>query len=167
MEENSNLKIVQRLLELSKNTLDYSVHPQEFKKEYIFLANVLNDSLDRLRHEFADAFKQIVGQYKNSLKEGKGYGWFHSPEKLEWIQTYINQLDYAVYGEKFTRQLKFKSELKNKAYKNFIEQIDRTVLMTPTQLKKHNAQCNKIAKEIMDEILAEEKKQKANYEKKH
>ena len=35
MEENSNLKIVQRLLELSKNTLDYSVHPQEFKKEYI------------------------------------------------------------------------------------------------------------------------------------
>ena len=158
MSENSNIQIVQRLLELAKNPLDYSASPKNFKQEHIFLSNVLNDSKARMEREFNEAFKEIVGQYKRTLKEGKGYGWFHDPEKLEWKQNYINQVDYAIYGDKFTRkQLKFNEKLKNKAYKDFIEQIDRTALMTPIQLKKHNEQCNKIAKEIMAEILAEEK----------
>lgn len=160
--ENSNLQIVQRLLELSKNRMEgYTLFPRPFKKEQIWLSNVLNDSLNLMEAEFNRKFQEIVGHYKSSLKEGKGYGWFHSPEKLAWGRMQINQLSYAIYGDKFThKELEFKEELGNDAYREFICQIDRTVLMTPKELKEHNEQINRMAKEILDEILAEEKEKK-------
>ncbi len=158
----SNLKIVQRLLELAKNQPGYNeerpLFPKSYDTEQIWLANVLNDSRNIMEREFKEEFQRVVAQYKMTLKEGKGYGWFHSPEKLEWIKMQINQLKYVVYGEEYIREIKFNDSLKNKAYKDFIEQIDRTVLMTPAQLKKHDAEINRISKEVMAEILKEESK---------
>jgi len=155
--ENSNLKIVSRLLELSKNQIDYSEFPKECRKEHIYLANVLNDSVKKLEWEFAECFKRAVGNYKQTLAKGKKFGWFHKPEELVYIKMQINQLLYAIYGERFIHEIKFKPELKNEAYLDLINQIDRTVLMTSKELKKHNEEINKMAKEIMDEILREEK----------
>ncbi len=164
MESNTNIQIVQRLLELSKNEIGgYSIFPRNFKEERIWLANILSDSMRQHEAEFAQEFREIVGHYKSSLKEGKGYGWFHSPEKLAWKKMQINQLIYAIYGDKYTnaeKELKFNKKLGNDAYRDFICQIDPTVLMTPAQLKKHNSQCNKIASEILSEILKEKEKNK-------
>jgi len=164
MEENSNLKIVQRLLELSRNEPGYNeerpMFPREYKQEQIWLANILSDSLHKEERNFKAIFTMAVAEYKMNLKKGKGYGWFNSgtAEKLEWSNTHINQMTYAIYGERFERPLRFKSSLKNKAYKDFINQIDRTVLMTPRQLKKHNSDINRISKELVKEILAKSKK---------
>jgi hypothetical protein len=153
----SNVHIVQRLLELAKNPLEYSTSPKHFKKEHMFLSNVLSDSLRKHEDEFAKAFKYAVGTYKSNLAENKEYGWFNDPSQLEFINTYINQLKYAIYGDQFERKLKFNNKLGKEAYKDFICQIDRTVLMTPKELEKHNKQVNKIAGDILAEILKESK----------
>jgi hypothetical protein len=153
---NDNLKIVERLFEMAKNELHYSEFPKAYNKEHIFLANYLNCAATDLEREFNDTFKYAVGNYKNSLKEGKKYGWFHSPEKLIYINMQLNQIRYAVYGERHVRELVFKKELGNAAYKDLINQIDCTVLMTDIQKKKHMDKCNKMAKKIMAEILKEE-----------
>lgn len=156
MKHNDNLSICHRLLDLSKNELVYNVYPGNFKSEYIFLANALNDSISRLEHEFDDAFKNAVGTYKASLREGKGYGWFHAPEKLCYIRMQINQLLYAVYGDQFCHELVFREELGKMAYKDLIEQIDRTAIMTQSQLKSHNKKIEKISADIVKELLKEE-----------
>lgn len=159
MQEDSNLHIVKRLAELAKNPLDYSVYPKPFRQEHIFLANWLNDALRQEEREFAEKFQRAVGKYKSTLSEGKGYGWFHNDENLCWSFMTIQQLKYVIYGEKFTlRQIKFNKALGNLAYKDLIEQIDRTALMTDEELKAHNEECNRIAEEVMMEILAEEKR---------
>ena len=163
MNNTDNLKIVQRVLELAGNRLEYTVHPKTFKEEHIFLANVLNTSLSKLQDEFDKEFKKIVLTYKETLS-GKGrfpksrLGWFHDPEKIIWINMQMNQLRYAIYGEEYTREIVYKPQLKARAYKDLIQQIDCTVLMTPAELKKHMAQCNKIAKDVVNKILKEEKK---------
>ena len=156
-----NLQIIQRLLEIGKNPLVISLVPKDFKEEHIFLANILNYALTNMEREFNENFKKAVAQYKGSLKEEKGYGWFHNPENLVYENMYINQLKYIIYGERFVSTIKFKEELGKKAYLDLINQIDRTALMTPAQLKKHNAACNRIANDILKEILAEEKKKKS------
>ncbi len=155
-----NLKIVERLLEIVKNELDYSHFPKPFKQEYMFLSNVLSDAKRKRENEFNEAFKEIVGQYKQTLAK-EGYGWFRAPEKLCWLRVYINQLDYAIYGGKDhydQKELFFNEKLKEGAYLDFINQIDRTALMTSEELKIHNEECNRIGLEILNEILAEEKK---------
>lgn len=157
MKKNDNLEIITRLLELARNPLEYSVFPKEYKQEYVFLANVINDSISRLEHEFDEAFKYAVGRYKSSLKEDKGYGWFHSPEKLIWINTQLNQLRYAVYGERHVRELKWNEHLGDMAYRDLLDQIDRTVFMTPDELKEFNEKINQMALEVLNEILEEEK----------
>jgi len=154
--DNSNLKIVSRLLELAKNPIDYSVFPKEYKEENIFLANVLNDSVKKLEWEFAECFKRIVGNYKESLSLNKGFGWFHRPEEIVWIRMQINQLLYAIYGERFVHEIKFNKELGDEAYLDLINQIDRTVLMTPEEVEKLNEEIGRLSKEILDEILQEE-----------
>lgn len=154
--KNSNLEIVSRLLELSKNQIEFNVFPKECREEYIFLSNVLNDSVKKLEWEFAECFKRAVGNYKQSLLMGNGFGWFHNPEELVWIKMQINQLLYTIYGERFIHEIKFKSELGNEAYLDLINQIDRTVLMTSEELQKHNEEIDKMSKEILDEILREE-----------
>lgn len=50
----SNVKIIERLLELAKNPLVYDVHPKSYKEEYIFLSNVINDSCNIMEREFND-----------------------------------------------------------------------------------------------------------------
>ncbi len=152
----TNLQIVQRLLELSRNELSYSIFPQPYDKEYIFLANVINDSRKILDHEFAEAFQQAVGQYKSSLAKNKKYGWFNKPERLIWINMQKNQLNYAVYGERHVRELKFNADLGNMAYKNLIEQIDCTVLMSAKQKKEHLKKCDAMLLEIIKEIETED-----------
>ncbi len=152
----SNLHIVQRLLELAKNQIEYNVYPKHYKEEHIFLSNMLSDSLRKHEDEFARKFQEAVGQYKGSLRD-KTYGWFHSPEKLVWLNMEINQLKYAIYGERFVHELNFNEDLGNDAYRDFICQINRTVLMTPEELKIHNDEVNKLSMEILQEILAEEK----------
>ena len=164
MEDTHNLQIVQRLVELATNTLDYSLFPKPYKEQYIFLANVINDSLSKIESEFNKEFERIVSCYKETLS-GKGrfpktkFGWFHNPEKIVYINTQMNQLRYAIYGERHVREIKFNEKLKNRAYKDLIQQIDCTVLMTPTQLKTHQSKCSAIAKRVMSEILKEEKRQ--------
>jgi len=155
--DNSNLQIIQRLLELGKNPYGtYELFPQGFKTEYMFLSNVLSDGLARMEWEFTEKFKTAVNSYKQSKKaSGKKYGWFHSPENLVWCNTYINQIKYAIYGDSFIHEIKFNPELKEKAYLDLINQIDRTALMTPYQLKKHNAECNRMSLEILEELTAE------------
>jgi hypothetical protein len=146
---------------LSKNKLEYTVIPKECKSEYIFLSNVINYALVNLEREFDDKFKYAVGNYKQSKKESKKkYGWFHGYENLLYIDMQINQLKYVIYGDKFVRQLKWNEELGDAVYEDLIKQIDPTVLMTPKQLKDHNNRISKMAKEIMDEILAEENNNK-------
>lgn len=93
----------------------------------------------------------------NLEKDGK-YGWFHSPEKLEWIGMQINQLKYVVYGEEFTRTLKFNKELGKDAYRDFICQVDRTVLMSDDELRAHNLELERISFEVANEILKQESK---------
>ncbi len=156
MKDNSNLQIVKRLLELSKNQLDYSTFPKPFKEEYIWLSNLLNDALSVARKEFSEAFQKAVGDYKGSLAEGKGYGWFHNSENLVWKQTKVKQIQYAIYGDEIG-EIKFNEELGNAAYKDLIMQIDRTVLMTEKELKLHNKEMSVVMKKIIDEILKEEK----------
>lgn len=165
MEENSNLKIVQRLLELAKNQIgEYNLFPRPFKEEQIWLANILHDSLHKHEAEFKAKFQEIVGHYKASLKDKLGYGWFHSAEKLVWKQMQINQLMYAIYGDKFqNKDLVFNKKLGNDAYRDFICQIDRTALMTPKELEIHHKECNKIGKEIVAEILKKEKGDKKDW----
>lgn len=154
-----NLKIISRLVELSKNELHYSQMPQPYNKEYIFLANHLNAAIVNLEYEFQDAFRYAVGKYKQSLGESTtGFGWFHEPEKLIYIRMQINQLKYAIYGAEFAHDLIFKEELGSGAYKDLIEQIDRTVLMTPEEKKSYEEEINKIGMEVIKELLAEEKK---------
>jgi hypothetical protein len=155
MRSTENLKILSRLLEIAKNPLEYSLYPKPFKEEHIFLANHLNEARQRLEVEFNNAFKKAVGAYKSTLKE-HGFGYFHSPETLVYIRMQINQISYVVYGD-YVHEIKFNEDLGKAAYKDLIEQIDRTVLMTPAQLKKHTAECNRISKEIIDEILKEER----------
>ena len=162
MENNSNINIVSRLLELSKNKLDYSVLPKPYKEEHIFLANILNHALVNLEREFNDKFKIAVMSYKETLS-GKGrfkkskHGYFYNHENLLYINMQINQLKYAIYGDRFVHELKWNEHLGQKAYKDLIEQIDRTVLMEPDELRKHNKNVNKIANEILQEILNEKK----------
>lgn len=158
--EDSNLGILKRLLEIAKNPLDWSVYPKSYKEEHLFLANVINDSIRVHEREFAEAFQQAVGSYKQSLEKGAGYGWFHEPEKLVWINTQLNQLKYAVYGERFVHEIRFNEGLSKAAYKDLIEQIDRTALMTEEQLMQHRAECNKLSQEIVDEMLKEIEKEK-------
>jgi len=158
METTENLKIVQRLLELAKNELEYSTYPKPFKEEHIFLPNVLNSALKDLENEFSEKFKRCVGAYKSTLKEQKkGYGWFHSPENLIYINMKINQLKWVVYGDRFVREIRFNEELGNKAYKDLIDQIDCTVLMSETKRKAHAKKCNEMAIRIVNEILEKEK----------
>jgi len=162
--DNSNLAIIQRLLELGKNQLGYNEKrpsfPRPYKEEQIWLSNILTDSLRNEEREFNEEFQKIVARYKMTFALKKGYGWFQNAEKLEWLNTKINQLKYIIYGDVFERPIEFNPSLGNKAYKDFIEQIDRTVLMTPAQLKKHNQQINKISKDILKEILEEKKTKK-------
>lgn len=156
----SNLEIVQRLLELSKNERCFSndVYSVDFKKEHIFLSNILNYALVNAEREFNEKFKMCVNQYKGNLKNSKdGFGWFHSPENLIYQNAYINQIKYAIYGDRFIHVYSFKKELGKEAYKDLILQIDATVLMTPKELAAHQKRCNELAKEIIDEMLAEEK----------
>lgn len=163
--EDSNLNIIKRLLELGRNQMDgYTLFPRPYKEEQIWLANILSDSLRRKEADFAEVFRTAVGHYKSSLKEGKGYGWFHGAEKLVWAKMQINQLMYAIYGdERFTatmQDLRFNEELGKDAYRDLICQIDRTVLMTPEELERHNEECNRMAMEILDEIKKEEEEKK-------
>lgn len=160
MKDNSNLQIVKRLLELSKNQLEYSEFPKAYNKEHIFLANVLNDARQSLEREFADAFKIAVGRYKASLEKSGEFGWFHKPEELVYLQMQIDQLKYAVYGESSVREIKFNESLGKAAYKDLIEQIDRTVLMNEKELEKFRAECERLSAEVLDEILAEEAAEK-------
>lgn len=162
--DNSNLAIVKRLLELGKNQPGYNEKrpsfPRPYKEEQIWLSNILTDSLQNEEREFKEKFANIVNEYKRTLREKKTYGWFHGADSLEWSMVHINQLKYAIYGDVFERPLEFKQSLGNEAYKDFIEQIDRTVLMTPAQLKKHNQEINRISNDILKEILEEKKTKK-------
>lgn len=160
MNENSNLNIVKRLALLSQNQVEYNEFPRAYNEEYIFLANWLNSAARDAENDFNKTFQYAVGNYKSTLKEsGKGYGWFHNAGNLVHQANTLDQIHYAIYGERHIRGIRWNAQLKNMAYKDLIEQIDRTVLMTEAQLKKHRATCNKLAKKIMDEILAEEKKE--------
>jgi hypothetical protein len=154
---NQNLHIVERMLEIAKNTMEFSIYPKTFKEEHIFLSNILNDSKQKIQVEFDAEFKKAVGQYKLTLKEKKGYGWFHSPERIVWLKTRLNQLTYIIYGENYIKEIIFNDKLGDKAYKDLINQIDSTALMNTAQLKKHNADIARISKDIMKEILADEK----------
>lgn len=161
MNKTENLQILERLLKLAKNSIEYNVMPQSYDKEYIFLPNILQYALVNLEREFNDRFQYCVNHYKMNLKEGKNkHGWFSSPEKLIWINMQINQLKFAIYGERHTRELVFNEKLKEAAYLDLINQIDCTVLMTSKQLEKHNRECNKMAMDILNEILEEEKQNK-------
>lgn len=154
----SNLEIVARLIEIAKNQLEYSTFPKQFKDEYIFIADVFTDSIKEHEREFDTAFQKAVGNYKSTLaQDGKGFGWFHSPEKLEWINMRINQMKYIVYGDRFTREIKFNKALGKDAYKDMIEQIDRTVLMSEEEKKAHYEHYCMLSKEIKAKILKEEK----------
>lgn len=160
MKNNSNPQIVVRLFELSKNKLAYNYYPKPFKKEYIWLSNILNDGLRQVEREFSDAFRKAIGEYKQTLeKEGKGFGWFHNAENLIWIRTQYNQLKYAIYGDVW-EDLVFRAELGNEAYKDLIMQIDRTVLMSPEELKHHEEEWASVPREILDELLKEEQNSK-------
>jgi len=162
MNRTQNLQIIERLLKLAKNSIGGDgIMPLRYDKEYIFLANILNHALVNLENKFNDRFKYCVSIYKMNLKESKNkYGWFHKPEELIWTNMQINQLKFAIYGESLTRELVFVKELKEAAYLDLINQIDPTVLMTPKELEKHTKECNKIALDILNEILAEEKQNK-------
>lgn len=155
--QNGNLQIVQRLLELSTNTVKWSVYPNDYNKEHLYLSNILNYAAHSLENEFSECFKKAVGEYTSSLKENKRYGWFYSPDKLVWKRTQINQITYAIYGKDYVHEIKFNEHLGKAAYKDLINQVDRTALMTPAQIRLHELKCNKIAKKIVDKILAEEK----------
>jgi hypothetical protein len=153
MEKFSNLRIVERLLELSKNPMEYSVFPKECRKEYIFLSNVLNDALNCAEHEAEKSFKQAVQYYKNSLDDGSEYGWFHKPEDLVWNYNKIDQITYAIYGEKHIRNIVWNDQLGKGAYKDLIEQIDKTVIMSEKEKKDHYKAISRISKELVKEIL--------------
>lgn len=158
MKRVDNLKIVQRLVEICKNELQYDVYPKPFKEEHIFLSNELNYALVAREREFNETFKQCVGKYKSTLEKNKKYGWFNSPENLIWKYMYINQLKYIIYGERYSdKDLVFREELKEMAYLDLINQIDRTALMTEKELKEHQEKCNAMAMEILEELLKEEK----------
>ncbi len=157
MRKNDNIEIVQRMLEIGKNDLDYSVFPKPFKEEHIFLSNVLSDALRKEETDFNEDFKKAVGEYKRNLKE-KGWGWFYAPEKLIWSNTIINQLKYVIYGDRFIREYKFNETLGKGAYKDLINQIDRTALMSERQKKALNKRTSKLAMDILNELLEEEKK---------
>lgn len=135
--------------------MDYSLQPKSFKEEYIFLANVLNEALRRYEVDFSETFQKAVGNYKSTLAQGKGYGWFHAPENLVWKNTRINQLKYAIYGDTFVHIITFNKQLGKEAYKDLIEQIDRTVLMTPEELEVYRKECNDLAAEILEELKNE------------
>ncbi len=152
----SNIKIVERLLELVKNGLEYSLRPKGYMTEHMFLANVLNDSLHRMELEFKDKFRNVVAEYKRNLSKGE-YGWFHKYDDLEWLNTYMNQVKYAVYGKDYIREIKFDDSLGKDAYRDFICQIDRTALMSPEELKAHNEELERISAEVVEEILKESK----------
>jgi len=163
--KSENLSIVQRLLELSRNKMDYTLLPKSFKEEYIFLANVLHCAKKDYQQKFNDAFRDAVSYYKRNLEESGTHGWWNNPEELVYIQMQINQIDYIIYGGDVIEQkeLKFREELKEEAYKDLILQIDRTVLMSDEELKEFNAEVNRLSIEICDELLAEiklEEKQK-------
>ena len=160
--KNENLDIIKRLIEIAKNPLDYSTFPKPFKEEHIFLSNELSEALKYRQREFDEYFQKCVGNYKSTLEnEGKGYGWFHSPEKLIWKHTYVNQLHYIIYGDRYTdRELVFREELKTDAYKDLILQVSGIALMTDEELVIHNEKSNELVKSIMEEILAEEKLKK-------
>ncbi len=162
MNKTENLQILERLLKLAKNSIaGDGIMPNSYYKEYIFLSNILNHALVNLENKFNDQFKYCVSIYKMNLKDGKNkYGWFHDPEKLIWTNMQMNQLKFAIYGEGHTKELIFNEDLKESAYLDLINQIDCTVLMTPKELEKHNKECNKIALDILSEILAEEKQNK-------
>jgi hypothetical protein len=153
--ENTNLEIVKRLLELSRNQLEYSLFPKNFKEEHIFLPNVLNIAMTHYQQQFDKAFREAVGEYKSKLSEGK-YGWFHKPEELVWLRMEMNQIRYAIYGSTLT-EIKFNKSLGESAYKDLIEQIDRTVLMTPKELEAFWAEINEISKQVIAEIEQEQK----------
>lgn len=155
----TNFQIVQRLFELSKNRLDYSPEPKGYKDAYLWLANYLNCAIKDLEREFNDKFAYAVSIYTMNLRE-QGHGWFYEPETLVYKRAQINQLIYAVYGERSVSEISFKKELGSDAYRDLIEQIDRTVLMSEEEKKAHDAQCAAFAREIIDEILAEEQAEK-------
>ena len=155
--DNKNLSIVGRLLELAKNPLEYTVYPKECRQEYIFLSNTLQYAKVNIEREFNEAFKMSVGRYKQSLEKDKGYGWFHAPEKLVWLQMQINQLDYAIYGERFIREIRFNESLGKDAYRDLICQIDRTALMNEQELKEHQKQIEKITTDLAARIVAQNK----------
>src|SRR5688572_30163542 len=127
-----NIEIVQRLFEIAQNQLSYSLEPKPFKEEHIFLSNVLNCALQDAEREFNENFKECVAHYKVNLEKSKSKkGFFHNVEKLFWGKNKINQLLYIIYGDRFTMtELTFKREHPD-PYKDLIEQIDRTALMTP------------------------------------
>lgn len=149
---NDNLDIVKRLLELSRNQLEYSSFPKPWNEEHMFLSNHLNEARHRIELEFNEALGKAVSAYKASLKE-REFGWFHAPEKLVYLRMQINQLIYAVYGNKYIHEIKFNKALGDEAYKDLIEQIDRTLLMTPLELEKHNEELNLLSRQISDEML--------------
>ncbi len=160
MDKSSNMQIMKRLLEIAKNPKGSIGDVLPFKEQYIFLSNILNVALNDYEKEFDEMFNTAVNQYKNTLaNEGKGYGWFHSVDNLLYVSMQISQLKYIIYGEESAslRDYTFNEELKEGAYKDFIEQVDRTVLMTPEELKKHNEKINRLSLDILEEILKEEK----------
>lgn len=153
MENNDNLLIIKRLIEIAKNPLTYSEFPKSYKEEYIFLPNILNSAIKDLENEFNEAFKYAVGNYKLTLEQNKGYGWFHNPSKLVYIKTRINQLKYIIYGDRCVNEIKFNEDLGNEAYKDLILQIDRSVLMSSEEKIEYYKQLEEISRELIDEIL--------------
>ncbi len=117
-----NLQIIQRLLELGKNPLILTGDlPGDFKKEHLFLCNILQYAVVNLEREFNDAFRHAVNVYKVNLSDPKhGYGFFHNAENLLYLNMQINQIKYAIYGEKFIHVYKFNEDLKELAYKDLL-----------------------------------------------
>jgi hypothetical protein len=160
MHSDNNFQIVKRLAELAKNQLVYNALPRPVKEEYVFLSNMFQYGYAHAEQQFNEKFKLCVGNYKHTLeKEGKGFGWFHDADKLIWLRMRMNQFSYIIYGDDFIRdELVFKRELGNDAYRDLIEQIDRTVLMTPEEIKTMHEEMGLMMNDILNEVLENEKK---------
>ena len=149
IDRNNNLEILKRLSEMCKNVFsyDYNIN-KDYKKEYIFLSNILNTASDVLEREFQYELQRVLNTYNQTLSI-HGIGYF-DVERLIHLHTQINQLSYIIYGSEQSN-LVFKKELGDLAYKDLLDQIDVTLLMSFEEKIKYNNKIESIVRDMFND----------------